>query len=39
LSAANAPRRFTGPVWCGARRCVKMNAEFLDERYGFGNGG
>jgi hypothetical protein len=26
-------------VWCGARGCVKMNAESLDERYAFWNGG
>jgi len=28
-----------GAVWCGARGCAKMNAEFLDERYAFWNGG
>jgi hypothetical protein len=28
-----------GPLWCGARGCVNMNAEFLDERYAIWNGG
>jgi hypothetical protein len=37
-SMADAVVSCTGLVWCGARGCVKMNAEFLDERYDFWNG-